>query len=147
MKKIMQTSPAAAGSARRFSSTPLCDKVADVVRWLEDHKAAQVVSLDLAGRSGFTEALVIASAGSVRQAQSLADGVGQLCRERNYEYLRTEGHAAGQWILVDMNDMVVNIFLESTREMYNLKALWAQVSARRAAPSPSATSEPEGEQA
>ena len=76
MKKIMQTSPAAAGSARRFSSTPLCDKVADVVRWLEDHKAAQVVSLDLAGRSGFTEALVIASAGSVRQAQSLADGVG-----------------------------------------------------------------------
>ena len=43
--------------------------------------------------------------------------------------------------------MVVNIFLESTREMYNLEALWAQVSARRAAPSPSATSEPEGEQA
>ena len=75
------------------------------------------------------DALIIASAGSVRHAQSLADGVSLMCREKNYEFLRTEGYAAGQWILVDMNDVIVNIFQEPVRELYALEALWGHGSA------------------
>lgn len=111
-------------SARLAADTALCDKVAAVVDWLKEHKATDVVSMDLLGKGAFTEALVIASAGSVRHAQSLADSVGLLCRERAYEYLHMEGYAAGQWILVDMNDIVVNIFLEPVRAMYGLERLW-----------------------
>ena len=61
--------------------------------------------------------------------QSLADGLGELCRQRNYEYLRVEGYAAGQWILVDLNDIVVNVFLEPVRELYGLEALWGGAAA------------------
>ena len=101
-------------------------------RWLEEHKAANVVSLDLNGQNAFTTALVIASAGSARHARSLADGLGELCRLRNYEFLRTEGYTAGQWILVDMNDLVVNIFQEPVRALYGLEALWGAQSAGEA---------------
>ena len=78
----------------------------------------------IAEQGSFAEALVIASATSVRHAQSLADGIGEMCRARNYEYLRMEGYTAGQWILVDLNDIVVNVFLEPVRELYGLEALW-----------------------
>ncbi|MBO5490006.1 MAG: ribosome silencing factor [Desulfovibrio sp.] len=126
-----KTSPIslAGGRARRFADVPLKEKLADVVGWLEEHKATDVVSIDLTGQGAFAEALVIAGAGSVRHAQSLADGVGTLCRERKYEYLRTEGYTAGQWILVDMNDIVVNVFLEPVRALYGLESLWGRKAA------------------
>ena len=120
MENNTSSSPAGGAAPKRYSDVPLEEKLADVVTWLEEHKAARVVSIDMAGQGGFAEALVIASAGSVRHAQSLADGVGELCRQRNFEYLRMEGYTAGQWILVDMNDIVVNVFLEPVRELYGL---------------------------
>lgn len=119
-------SPAGGTAPKRFADVPLEEKLAAVVTWLEEHKAARVVSIDMAEQGSFAEALVIASAGSVRHAQSLADGVGEMCRARNYEYLRMEGYTAGQWILVDMNDIVVNVFLEPVRELYGLEALWSK---------------------
>lgn len=126
MENNTSFSPVGGAAPKRYSDVPLEEKLADVVAWLEEHKAARVVSIDMAGQGGFAEALVIASAGSVRHAQSLADGVGELCRNRNFEYLRMEGYAAGQWILVDMNDIVVNVFLEPVRELYGLEALWGK---------------------
>lgn len=129
MENNTPTSPAGGPAPKRFADVPLEEKLADVVHWLEEHKAARVVTIDMAGQGGFAEALVIATAGSVRHGQSLADGLGELCRQRNYEYLRVEGYAAGQWILVDLNDIVVNVFLEPVRELYGLEALWGGASA------------------
>lgn len=103
---------------------PTPEKLAIMKAWLEDHKAQQVESIDLAGKGAFTDALLVASATSVRHAQSLADGISALCSEHNFEYLRMEGYTAGQWILVDCNDIVINIFQESVRELYKLEALW-----------------------
>lgn len=120
---------AARPAPKRFSEVPLTDKLSDVIHWLEEHKGANIVSIDLAAQHGFTDALVVVTAGSARHAQSLADGVAALCRERNYEFLRTEGYEAGQWILVDMNDIVVNIFLGPVRELYGLESLWGHVPA------------------
>ncbi|MBQ9406007.1 MAG: ribosome silencing factor [Desulfovibrio sp.] len=112
--------------ARHFADVPLQEKLAHVTDWLKEHKAIDVVSIDLTGQGAFVDGLVIAGAGSVRHAQSLADGLGLFCRERNYEYLRTEGYAAGQWILADMNEIVVNIFQESVRALYGLEGLWGR---------------------
>ena len=126
MENNTPSSPAGGAAPKRYSEVPLEEKLADVVAWLEEHKAARVVSIEMAGQGGFADALIVASAGSVRHAQSLADGVGELCRNRNFEFLRMEGYAAGQWILVDMNDIVVNVFLEPVRELYGLEALWGK---------------------
>lgn len=94
--------------------------------WLQEHKALQLVCLHVAGRNAWTEVLLIVSASSVRHAQSLADGILVWCKERNVEFLSMEGYQAGQWILVDLNDVVVNIFQPPTRELYRLESLWGE---------------------
>jgi ribosome-associated protein len=101
-------------------------KLADISGWLHEHKALQPVSLHVAGKNTWTEALVIVSASSVRHAQSLADGLLAWCKEQKVEFLSMEGYQAGQWILVDLNDVVVNIFQAPTRELYRLESLWAE---------------------
>ena len=126
MENNNPSSPVGGTAPKRFADVPLEEKLEAVVTWLEEHKAARVVSIDMAEQGSFAEALVIASATSVRHAQSLADGIGEMCRARNYEYLRMEGYTAGQWILVDLNDIVVNVFLEPVRELYGLEALWSK---------------------
>ena len=88
-----------------------------------------VAEIDLTGQGAFTDALLVASATSVRHAQSLADGVSALCHEQNFEYLRMEGYTTGQWILVDCNDIVVNIFQQSVRDLYQLENLWGAAAA------------------
>jgi len=94
--------------------------------WLHAHKALQLVNLHVAGRNAWTEALIIVSASSVRHAQSLADGILAWCKEQQLEFLSMEGYQTGQWILVDLNDVVVNIFQAPTRELYRLESLWAE---------------------
>jgi len=101
-------------------------KVEALSVWLHTHKALQLVSLHMAGRNAWTEALIIVSASSVRHAQSLADGMLAWCKEQKLEFLSMEGYQAGQWILVDLNDVVVNIFQVPTRELYRLESLWAE---------------------
>ena len=94
MENNQLNTPSGGRAPKQFSDVPASRKAADLVQWLEEHKALRVVSIDFEGQGGFADALIIASAGSVRHAQSLADGVSLMCREKNYEFLRTEGYAA-----------------------------------------------------
>jgi len=114
---------------------PTEKKIEALSDWLHAHKALQLVSLHVAGRNAWTEALIIVSASSVRHAQSLADGILSWCKEQKLEFLSMEGYQAGQWILVDLNDVVVNIFQAPTRELYRLESLWAE------SPEPAASQE------
>ncbi|MDR1857177.1 MAG: ribosome silencing factor [Desulfovibrio sp.] len=100
------------------------DKLSRILPWLEEHKAQDIVSIDLAGRGAFTDILVVLTAGSPRHGRGLADGIAALCGEHGYEFLNMAGYELGQWILVDLNDIVVNIFLAPAREAYRLETLW-----------------------
>jgi ribosome-associated protein len=101
-------------------------KLETLSHWLHEHKALRLVSLRVDGRNAWTEALIIVSASSIRHAQSLADGLLAWCREQKMEFLSMEGYQAGHWILVDLNDVVVNIFQTPARELYRLESLWAE---------------------
>lgn len=125
---------------KKHALVPVAEKLAIITQWLNEHKARRVVCLDLAGQGGFADAMLVCSAGSVRHAQSLAEGVSALCAERALEYLRMEGYEAGQWILVDLNDVIVHIFLEPVRDLYRLEELW-QRSPLRDLPAASARAE------
>ena len=109
---------------RRFSPLPAVDKAASIASWLDEHKASDLVVLDVSGKSHLTDVVIIANADSIRQGQSLADGILKLCREENFEFLSLEGQAVGLWILMDLNDVVVHIFQRTARELYNLEGLW-----------------------
>ena len=64
-------------------------------------------------------------AGLAYSRRSLADGLSELCKQEKFEILRTEGYQEGQWVLVDLNDIIVHIFQEPVRELYRLEALWS----------------------
>ncbi|SIN77232.1 ribosome silencing factor [Halodesulfovibrio marinisediminis] len=110
---------------KKYSTVSSQEKVAKIIEWLEAKKATNVVVLDLEGVNSFTDAVIIATAKSVRQAKSLADEVSMRAKGENYEHMRVEGKDNAQWVLVDLNDVVVNIFQEDVREAFNLEGLWA----------------------
>lgn len=110
---------------KKYSLANTTEKCRVVTEWLMENKGKDPVTVDLAGQCAFAEALIVVTATSVRHAQSLASGVAELCSKENYEFFRVEGAQSGQWILVDMNDIVVNIFQESVRPLYDLESLWS----------------------
>ena len=61
---------------------------------------------------------------STRHGQGLADHVLQSARNENFEYLSMEGYVVGQWILLDLNDVIVHIFQSEARALFRLNDLW-----------------------
>lgn len=94
----------------------------DFMRFLEDRKALDIVLVRL--ENTFADAMIVVTAPSRRAAKGLADAVGQFCHENRHEFFGMEGYELGEWILVDCNDVIINIFLEETRDLYKLEELW-----------------------
>jgi len=110
---------------KKYSTVSSQEKVAKIIEWLEAKKASDVVVLDLEGVNSFTDAVVIATVKSVRQSKALAEEISKLAKGENYEHLRVEGKDSNQWVLIDLNDVLVNIFQEEARGAFNLESLWA----------------------
>ena len=97
-----------------------------LVKWLEESKARDIVALDVAGKSPCMDVVIVVTASSLRHAKSLADGLMEQCTKNNYEFLRMEGYQTGQWILADLNDIVVHIFQQDVRELFRIESLWKE---------------------
>jgi ribosome-associated protein len=107
------------------STVPYTEKVTAIVDWLDDKKAKDILGLDMSKENNnLSDAVVIATATSTRHAQGLAEHVLKSAREHNYEYLRMEGNVVGQWILLDLNDVIVHIFQPDSRALFRLDDLW-----------------------
>ncbi len=91
---------------------------------LEAKKAYQVLALDLSGRASITEAFVLCSVGSARQAQAVADEVDRRMAADGARALSVEGYHEGGWVLMDYGDFVLHIFQEERRDFYALERLW-----------------------
>ncbi len=93
---------------------------------LEDGKAENVVTIDLAGKTDIADYMVIATGTSTKHASFLADKVIQNIRHTDsYGVYSVEGTSEGNWILVDAGNVVVHIFKPGVRELYNLEKMWA----------------------
>ncbi len=95
-----------------------------VVAALEDLKAVNPVTLDVAGMTDVMDFLVIASGTSSRHVKSLADNVCMEAKKQGMRPLGVEGEGAGEWVLVDFGDVVVHVMLPATRDFYDLERLW-----------------------
>ncbi|MBY0483057.1 ribosome silencing factor [Nitrosomonas sp.] len=96
-----------------------------VVDALEDIKAYDIDVINVSKITSMFEYIVIASADSSRQTKSLANNVQEQVKAAGGRIYSMEGEQTGEWLLVDLGDVIVHIMLPVAREYYNLKALWS----------------------
>ena len=92
---------------------------------LDDLKALNVVTMDVSALTDVMDYLVIASGSSSRHVKSLASNVSVEMKKHGVRPLGIEGEAAGDWVLVDLGDVVVHVMLPDTRDLYDLERLWS----------------------
>ena len=97
----------------------------EVISALEDIKAFDIVSLDVRKITSIADFMVIASASSSRQAKALANNVQEKLKQSKIDVVGIEGESEGDWILVDLGDIIVHIMTPTTRAYYNLEELWS----------------------
>lgn len=91
---------------------------------LDDMKARDVQVIDVRKLTTVTDYMVIASGTSDRHVRSMADHVIEKAREAGCRPMGTEGTDVGEWVLVDLRDVVVHVMLGKVREQYKLEDLW-----------------------
>lgn len=96
-----------------------------VVSALEETKAKDTVILDVRKMTTVTDYMVVASGTSNRHVRALADAVADASRERGHRPQGIEGANGGEWVLLDLQDVLVHVMLPRVREFYNLEKLWS----------------------
>jgi ribosome-associated protein len=107
-----------------------------VVEALEDIKGKDIVVYNTARMPSMFERVVIASGDSTRQVKALADNVQRKVKENGLRVYGVEGEKTGEWVLVDLGDIVVHLMHPTVREFYNLEEVWGGKSVRMAKPEP-----------
>jgi ribosome-associated protein len=102
-----------------------------VVDAIEDIKGFDITVMDVRKLTSMTNYMIVASANSSRQAKSIADNVREKLKEKGFQIRGTEGEKEGEWVLVDLDDIVVHIMVPTTRAYYNLEQLWGETEGRR----------------
>ena len=95
-----------------------------VVSSLEDFKAIDILVIDVSDRNALTDCLVIASGNSTRHVKSMANNLIINAKSEGNPPIGVEGQREGEWVLVDLNDVIVHLMLPQTRAFYNLEKLW-----------------------
>ena len=116
-----KAAPAARKPARPKGRPTLRDVVLGA---LDELKAVNVKAIDVRGITDITDTMVMASGTSDRHVKSIADRVIQRCKEAGYRPYGLEGERDGEWVLLDLQDVVLHVMLPRVREFYALEKLW-----------------------
>jgi iojap-like ribosome-associated protein len=117
---------------KKFSVMPCQEKAQLLAKWLDEKQGTDIVIMDVAGMSSVTDMTMVVSARGMKHAQALADAVLARSAESSIEFLSMEGYQTGEWILMDLNDVLIHIFQSELREFYNIEGMWSE--ARRIEP-------------
>lgn len=96
-----------------------------VLKAISDRHGEDTEAYDMRGVSILADFYVITSAGSNRQLHAIANSIVEEAHNHDYSDYRIEGTRDSNWLLIDLGDVVVNIFTKDAREFYNLEKLWA----------------------
>ena len=109
-----------------------------VISSLEDFKAIDIQQIDVSGQNPLTDLFVIASGNSTRHIKSMAENLVMKAKAAGCQPLGVEGQGQAEWVLVDLNDVIVHLMLPKTRAFYNLEKLWEASKVQRSQSSLSA---------
>ncbi|MCH9764782.1 MAG: ribosome silencing factor [Alphaproteobacteria bacterium] len=97
----------------------------EIVQWLDDAKAEDIVTIPLTGKSSIGDFMVVASGRTDRHVGAVADQVRRKLKSSGFgSSVRVEGMDACDWVLIDTGDIVVHIFRPEVRDFYNLEKMW-----------------------
>jgi ribosome-associated protein len=101
------------------------DELRELVKQaLDDLKAENIVELDVRDKTDVTDYIVVASGNSSRHVKSIANNVVMEAKKAGHPPIGVEGEADGEWMLVDLADVVVHVMQPQVREFYDLENLW-----------------------
>ena len=103
----------------------ICGRLAD------DKKALDVVIMDLSGLTDIADHFVIAGGTSERHVRTVADGIREGMKQEGVRPIAVEGYDEGRWVILDYQSVIVHIFLEPLRELYDLESLWIEAKRHR----------------
>ena len=92
---------------------------------LDERKGQYITTLDVRGKSSFTDFMVIATGTSDRHLKSMCDYVAEKAKESGIKPLGVEGDLGSDWVLLDVGDVIVHLMTAQAREFYQLEKLWS----------------------
>lgn len=96
-----------------------------IVNSLDQDKAEDIVTINLAGKSSFADYMVIATGRSTRQVAAMAEHLKERVKAAGAGHCHLEGLPQADWVLIDAGDVVAHLFRPEVRAFYNLEKMWA----------------------
>ena len=135
LPKVAKTAAKTAPKTARKTSTkavalkalPDADKTLNLIlSRLDDMKAEETVTIDLRGKSAFSDYMIVTTGRANRHVGAIAENVAKSLKENGIKSLHIEGLPNCDWVLIDSGDVIVHVFRPEVREFYNLERLWTQ---------------------
>ena len=110
-----------------LKAQPDADKTLNIIlSRLDDMKAEETVTIDLRGKSAFSDYMIVTTGRANRHVGAIAENVTKALKETGIKSVHVEGLPNCDWVLIDSGDVVVHVFRPEVREFYNLERLWTQ---------------------
>jgi len=126
-KTAPKTARKTSTKAVALKALPDADKTLNLIlSRLDDMKAEETVTIDLRGKSAFSDYMIVTSGRANRHVGAIAENVAKSLKENGIKSLHIEGLPNCDWVLIDSGDVIVHVFRPEVREFYNLERLWTQ---------------------
>ena len=102
-----------------------------VIAALEDLKGRDIIALDVRALTNVADCMIFCSGTSNRHVKSLADNVVVAAKKSGASIFGVEGEDAGEWVLVDLGDIIIHVMLPETRAFYDIERMWSTPAAAR----------------
>jgi ribosome-associated protein len=125
--KAPKTARKTSTQAGALKAQPDADETLNMIlSRLDDMKAEETVTIDLRGKSAFSDYMIVTTGRANRHVGAIAENVAKGLKETGIKSVHIEGLPNCDWVLIDTGDVIVHVFRPEVREFYNLERLWTQ---------------------
>src|SRR4030088_2501500 len=126
-KSVLPKTRKTSTQAAALKAQPDADKTLNMIlSRLVDMKAEETVTIDLPGKSAFSDYMIVTSGRANRHVGAIAENVAKGLKETGIKSIHIEGMPNCDWVLIDSGDVILHVFRPEVREFYNLERLWTQ---------------------